>query len=208
MAKGYIFKGTILFITIIPIYLFVLCIRIFISKKSDKEISFRKELIRFIFTLYILAVAGVTLLPITIYFYGSPPIYDNVMSVNYVPFTDIARELSEMGQHNFSVAFQIKLLIKNVGGNFILLMPMGMLLPLLTSKVHSIKKSFILGFIVSLCIETMQFLENYSGLAFGRIVDIDDLILNSLGAAVGYCIFIFVSIFISKYKNSNNTLQN
>ncbi|WP_200272697.1 VanZ family protein [Clostridium yunnanense] len=205
---GYVLKGTLLFITIIPIYLFVLCIRIFLSKRSGKEISFKKELLRFIFTFYALAVVGVTLLPITIYVYGSPPTYDNYISVNYVPFTDIAREISQMGQHNFSVAFQIKLMIRNVGGNFILLMPMGMLLPLLTSKVDSIKKSFILGLMVSLCIEILQFLENYSGLTFGRIVDIDDLILNSLGAAVGYCIYIFVSLVISKYKNSNKVLQN
>ncbi|WP_341479455.1 VanZ family protein [Clostridium algidicarnis] len=42
------------------------------------------------------------------------------------------------------------------------------------------------GFIASLSIELLQLLENFLSIGFFRVVDVDDLILNVLGAILGY----------------------
>lgn len=197
MAMGYMFDKKILFKYGIPIYLILISIMIFVKKKRNKEIVVRKELVSFIFYIYVLALIGVTLFPISIIFNGRAA-YTDAIAVNYVPFKSIANSVSEVGHD----AFKIKLLIENVGGNFILLMPLGFLLPVLIRKANSFKKVLIICFLVSLSIETLQFLEDFLGIAFYyRIADVDDLILNTSGAAVGYGIYTFLNFIIWKCKN-------
>lgn len=196
---GYMIDKEILFIFGIPIYLIMTVIRVLLKKKKSKKINLFREITGFAFTVYILALVGVTLLPIEIIFKGGA-VHASGTAINYIPFQSIARDVAEVGRGHFSTAFQIELLIKNVGGNFILLMPLGFLLPILSNKVESIKKILIIGFAVSLSIELFQLLEDYSGLAFARIVDIDDIILNTSGAVLGYIIYFLINSIIRKYK--------
>lgn len=105
-----------------------------------------------------------------------------------------------IGHGHFSTVFQIKLLFRNVGENFVLLMPIGILLPILIKKINSIKKTFVLGLAVSLSTELMQFFEGFLKITIGRTMYVDDLILNFLGAAVGYIIYVFGISVIAKYK--------
>lgn len=195
-------KG-ILFMLGIPIYLVIVSIIIFRKRKNGKKIIASNELIKFIFFIYIIELLGVTLFPIEINFRGQA-FHSSYTAVNYIPFRSIASDVAQVGHVPFSTAFQIKLLIKNVGGNFILLIPLGFLLPLLIRKINSIKKVLIFDFAVSLSIEMLQFFESYFNIASGRIVDVDDIILNTAGAAVGYLIYTFLNSVIQKYKNKIN----
>lgn len=197
---GYIFDKEVLFILGIPVYIIILGVLIFLRKKKGIKITLSKELVKFLFGLYIFGLVGVTLFPLEIYFRGQS-LHTFAPVINYIPFASIARDVAEVGHGHFSTAFQIKLLIRNVGGNFALLMPLGMIVPILWKRINSFVKATLLGFGISLSIELLQLIEGYLKIGFLRIVDVDDLILNTLGAAVGYIIYAVINKAIFKYKN-------
>ncbi|WP_320668673.1 VanZ family protein [Patulibacter defluvii] len=68
--------------------------------------------------------------------------------------------------------------------NVALFVPLGVLLPLI-GGVRSLGRALLLGFLVSLGIEVVQFLSAVT-VSEGRIADVDDLIGNSLGVLLGY----------------------
>ena len=74
-------------------------------------------------------------------------------------------------------------IIWNVVGNMVMFIPSGIILPVVYKKLNSFNKVVAAGAFISLCIEILQ-------LPFAsRATDIDDLILNTLGVAVGYGIY-------------------
>ena len=74
-------------------------------------------------------------------------------------------------------------IIWNVVGNMIMFIPTGIVLPVVYQKRNSFWKVAAVGALISLCIEILQ-------LPFpARASDVDDLILNTLGVAVGYGIY-------------------
>lgn len=101
--------------------------------------------------------------------------YDGIISVdkiNLVPFTDIT---------GFSQSL-----------NIIMFMPLGFLLPFIWKEFRSPLKVLLAGAGYSFGIEFCQLFNN-------RVTDIDDLIMNTLGAVAGYVIWIiFVCMFHPK----------
>ncbi|MFF4183715.1 VanZ family protein [Streptomyces sp. NPDC001691] len=71
--------------------------------------------------------------------------------------------------------------VKQVGGNIVLGMPFGVLLPVLFPRTRGLVRVVLMTAFVMLTVETAQGL-----LVTGRAFDIDDVILNSLGAFTGY----------------------
>ena len=73
--------------------------------------------------------------------------------------------------------------------NIIMFMPLGFLLPLIWKNFRNAKKVVLMGFLMSLAIEICQLFNL-------RATDIDDLMMNTLGALVGYCCWkVFSLIF-------------
>jgi glycopeptide antibiotics resistance protein len=72
--------------------------------------------------------------------------------------------------------------IINLFGNIGFFIPIGFFLPFLSKKFSSAWKVILFGFLLSLIIEVWQ-------LFLPRGTDIDDIILNTLGTAVGYFLF-------------------
>ena len=73
--------------------------------------------------------------------------------------------------------------------NVLMLIPLGFMLPAIWPSFRSIKKVALTGFLFSLSIEISQLFNH-------RITDINDLIMNTAGAAIGYFIYKLL------YKNS------
>ena len=69
--------------------------------------------------------------------------------------------------------------------NAVMFVPLGVLLPLVTSRVRSWRTAWGVGAAVSTAIELSQLLE-YVVFRSGRSVDVDDVLANSLGALAGY----------------------
>jgi glycopeptide antibiotics resistance protein len=72
---------------------------------------------------------------------------------------------------------------EQVLGNFVMLLPLGIYIPLLFPRLSVFFKVFIVCLLVSVSIELMQLITSY------RSTDIDDVILNTSGAVIGYVIY-------------------
>lgn len=99
---------------------------------------------------------------------------------NFIPFKTILPYL--LGYKGWIIAGI------NLGANIALLVPIGLLLPLLYTRI-SWKGAFTAAVISGFLIETMQVLFQIG------IFDIDDVILNALGVMVGYWIYRGIKYF-------------
>ena len=117
-----------------------------------------KNFISLIFIIYFFFLFYIVTSPTIIY-------YDS----NFIPFKEI-----------FRYHFLSNLFIKNILGNIILFIPIGIYLPYkLKIKLFYI---ILLSLYFSLVIEITQLL-------IDRVFDIDDIILNVIGSLFGYLIF-------------------
>ena len=77
--------------------------------------------------------------------------------------------------------------------NVLLFLPLGFLLPLLSQSYHRLSLTAASGFLCSLAIECSQLLNLRCG-------DVDDLLMNTLGAVFGYGLwFLFSRLFRREY---------
>ncbi|SFC29863.1 Glycopeptide antibiotics resistance protein [Alkalibacterium subtropicum] len=172
---------------LVPLFLIiVLVIYItvyFISKK--KNLDFKRVSINILLGLSIIGILLVTVYP---RYYGTeiPTI------INIVPFTG----MYDIMFHSVDITVPIR----NLGLNILLFVPFGFFL---SQKISSLQKKvrlnlILAGLLFSLFIEVVQF-----SIPMGRSADIDDLILNTVGAFLGYIIWKilnskFPSISLSK----------
>lgn len=97
--------------------------------------------------------------------------------VNCIPFATIFSFIKRA----YESSINIDIVVRNIAANILMFLPMGMALPVLFEKKFD-KCWKLLLFVTALvlAIEIIQFV------TFLGSADIDDLILNVLGAAVGY----------------------
>jgi VanZ family protein len=75
----------------------------------------------------------------------------------------------------------VRAALLEIGGNIALLMPLGVLLPVLSNRFRGPLRILLAVGFVSLCIETVQ-----GSMIAGRAFDADDVILNTAGAVLAY----------------------
>lgn len=109
-----------------------------------------------LFTLYLCKMFDVVGIPAVQYIRWDP-------TVNLIPFGD---------EKNFRFFLQL-------GLNAVMFLPLGFLIPLLWSKCRRWYRTAAVGFLTSLTIELLQ-------LFSFRATDVDDLLMNTLGAWLGY----------------------
>ena len=127
-----------------------------------------------LFVLYILAL---------IYFlffadrYGQRAFAEREYHYNLVLFTEIRRFWTYREQLGFLAV------AANLLGNVVGFMPFGMILPLISRNARGFFFITFSGFTLSLCVEVTQLMTKLGSF------DVDDLLMNTLGAAAGYLIF-------------------
>ncbi len=99
-------------------------------------------------------------------------------NLNLKPFATIKMYLTA----NMQAEYAINNLVGNIAG----FIPLGILLPLLFSKLRSATATILVVLLMSFCFEIFQLL------GMVGVCDVDDLILNTLGGAIGYCIFLLL----------------
>jgi glycopeptide antibiotics resistance protein len=90
-----------------------------------------------------------------------------------------------------------KTLSKQIIGNFVMLLPLGIYLPLLYIRLRKAYNFFailLICFLVSVGIELLQLATSY------RSTDIDDVILNTLGGCAGFLIYLIIKAIIIPKK--------
>ncbi|MGH0594752.1 VanZ family protein [Bacillus pretiosus] len=192
----YMINGSVFIIVGVICYLIVRSI--FIGMKSKKGVNWWEELNSFLFVIYIGMVVAITLFPIPIGF--STGIENIRLSINIIPFASIIKDIGKIGiAYDGDVLFMIGLIVRNVGGNILLLMPLGFLAPIIWDKFKKIKNTILLGLAISISIELLQLIESLFS-SWIRITDIDDVICNVIGSIVGYFIYKITLMLASKFN--------
>ena len=142
------------------------------SKNSAKRRI--KHLGAMLFVIYILLL---------IYFlffseeYGRVAAEERIYRYNLIPFVEIRRFWIYREQ------LGVFAVITNLLGNVIGFIPYGFILPVIARKCRSGFFIILSGFGISLLVETIQLITKVG------CFDVDDLMLNTLGAALGYLAF-------------------
>ena len=114
---------------------------------------------------------------------------DRVYDYNLQPFHEIRRYLI------WWRVLGIRRVVLNLAGNIIGFVPFGALLPMLFHSVRKAWKVTVLGFEISALIEVSQ-------LIFGvGCFDVDDMILNTCGASLGYALYVSVIWIIGAFTD-------
>lgn len=100
-------------------------------------------------------------------------------SSNFVPFKTISTYIAAM----FNGSLKTSIAIKNVFGNLIMFLPMGIYLPYYLKKIHRVGRFTVSMIILLFVIEATQLVTRKGSF------DIDDFILNIVGALVGFGIW-------------------
>ena len=175
-----------------PIVLLIVEISRFIkAKRSKRKFFCLKEFFVIMFQVYLALLISVTLFPLMI--------DDRKVNliVNFIPIVNSVKDL--MVDVNTMGFFMVKFWIINILGNIILLSPLAFIVPVISKRFRSLKSVVLLCFCTSCFIEFLQFLSLFIGNL--RSVDIDDIILNTLGAFIGFGAFKVLSRF-SFFKNN------
>lgn len=145
--------------------------------------SFKRKLLATAFVVYLGVVAALTIVPTHVSGFRIP----DSNHINLVPLGySFTCFLQDSGAHPHLTAF----CMKNTLGNIALFLPLGFLLPLVFNRSWSLKRVMLIGFCLSFSIETIQFFSRFIGSL--RAVDIDDVLLNTLGACLGFVIYWYV----------------
>ena len=104
------------------------------------------------------------------------------LRINWVPFVRLT-----------DYAF-VRDLIWNVAGNVLMFVPTGILLPAAYRDLDRFSLTVLAGFMISLCIEILQIP------FYARATDVDDLLANTLGAALGYGLLALIRLGIRSRK--------
>lgn len=97
--------------------------------------------------------------------------------INIIPFKTIGGFFNRLSNSTINT----NIVVTNLLANLLMFIPMGMALPVLFSKYFDkLWKITIFTIVLVLFIEIVQFL------TFTGSADIDDLILNTIGAIIGY----------------------
>ena len=99
--------------------------------------------------------------------------------LNLEPFHTIRLFLKVLGSPAYNAAAVI-----NLGGNVFLFIPLGFFLPRIFPSLQKFRHTILVTFLIITAVELTQLFTLLG------TCDIDDLILNVIGAAIGYGIFI------------------
>ena len=147
-----------------------------------------KSIVKILFFAYICAVLSQTIFPeidIGVLSNTGMPYIDIYLdnnidpSINLIPFKDLYGYIINILEADKEMKHIAEL---NVLGNILMFIPLGLLLPMVYEKAKKTYMVILISSIFSLCIEITQLFLN-------RCFDVDDLILNIVGSAIGYIIF-------------------
>lgn len=175
MAREYLFLGGILAVVLVTSFL---VIRHFHAKRNGKEhrkINIKRLLWWLVFLCYIFVVAGATL-----FSRGSNYEYDMIPPLFYS---------YKNAWNNWSITEW-----RNIILNICMFVPFGLLLPMGLKWFRKCYRTYVAGFLFSLLIELSQMIFKIG------IFEPDDLLDNTLGAIIGFGLFLVLFKLYAKEK--------
>ncbi len=150
---------------LVPLFLLGMIWLVFWIKRQGRKLNVAQFVVLISFGIYLLCVIHLVFFPIGVNigrYANQTPWYQ---TINFIPILTI----------------DVWTFILNI----IMLIPFGMYIPFLNKKVASVKRAATLGLYLSLSFELVQLLIRGT-LGSGRSTDINDLIANTAGAAIGF----------------------
>lgn len=189
MNLVWMYIGSMIGYIIVAIPIYIVSRRIYI-KKNHIQVHKVHEIILGLFVMYLVGLASQTIIPrwdcgiisATGEFYFN--MYPGTTKINIIPFHTIYEYVFS---YNSNVSDWGSVSLLNLLANIFLFSPLGIFIPILWEKWQSIKKVTFLGLCITVFIEFIQFF-------IGRSVDIDDVILNTIGVIIGYGIFYLLKV--------------
>ncbi|PJI07526.1 MULTISPECIES: VanZ family protein [Clostridium] len=157
------------------------------EKIKSHKVSIFKSIVTVLSVIYIAALLKIILFKnVTLaQMFGE---YKKMRSVNLIPFKSIFESFAaSKGMGAFWTA-------SNVFGNLIVFIPFGYLVPMMWKKAMKFKNILMLSAGLSLFFETFQYITGTGS------SDIDDIMLNTMGAIIGYILLGYLKKFIKKDK--------
>lgn len=169
---------------VLGIVVFILLFNCIVLKKKYK---FEKVFMLLLSIFYFIGLLSVTFFPM--------PVDDNLIQYrissgdnevnNFIPLKSIIGAMDG----NFIMS-----MIHQLGGNLILLFPLAIFIPILFPKLIKFKTIVLIGFLVSLLIESLQFtISSIIGFTY-RSFDVDDLLLNTIGVGIGFLFYKYIYV--------------
>lgn len=106
--------------------------------------------------------------------------YERQYSYNLIPFKEIERYIKywdKIGAFTASI---------NLIGNVAAFVPFGALLPVISRSRLKFKESVVLTIDLTILVETIQLITKVGSF------DVDDMLLNTIGGIMGYCLFLII----------------
>lgn len=147
----------------------IACVRIAAIKSNNEKLVFHKEFSNLLFIIYILLL----------YELLTRSELNHNSGYNLVPFTEIFRY--PIGSNNFYF---------NVVGNIVMFIPFGYFI----STYIKPKRILPILIVSAISSATIEFVQS----CIGRSFDVDDIILNALGAIIGFLLYVALNA-IKKY---------
>lgn len=157
-------------LNLLPLYIFVI-----VDVLKREQITLLQIFIQLSFYIYLFVVFS-----LTIYFilFRELTWHTMIDMVYYRINNGIGFNLTP-----FTIFNYYSFLDRQIIGNLIMLLPLGIYLPLLYKKISSFMRVMFVAILFSASIEIIQLLVSNRG------ADIDDVILNSIGAGIGYILY-------------------
>ncbi|MBS3957496.1 MAG: VanZ family protein [Clostridiales bacterium] len=159
------------------------------------RVPWRRVLLEAVFVGYVLFAIDMSLLPVRFdavmreMYLSSWPYWQQ--SVNFVPLRTVVAQLSADAPP--TAVFQLF-------GNLALLIPLGVLAPLVIPRLRNLRAFLAFALSVAVGIELLQLLQKVALIGW-RSIDIDDVILNTAGALLGFGVWRLVAVVRSRFAD-------
>lgn len=187
--------NTIIILGCFALPMFIIIITMIIQIKKEKEILEKEKIRKFwfkvLFIIYCLLLVTVLFLN-NEYRMGRNFQNTNTFSKehfelsNIIPFSTVIGYIKQLIEHDINT----NIVIVNIFTNLVLFAPMGLFVPVLfKDKIKNTKQFIVIMIVITGIVEILQFI-TYRG-----STDIDDIILNTIGAII---IYLFMKTNVAK----------
>ncbi len=170
--RSFAFPILVLSLIVVPCWL---VFRLYRLRTPGHPLSFRREILLLTFVVYLSGLAAVTLEPSR----SSRARVEATDGIELRPnLASLTCSSASLPRGSTAQAF----CMRNARGNVLLFIPLGILIPLVWTRLR-FWRGLQIAIAVSCSIELLQFLSRAWGSK--RLADVNDVILNVLGASVG-----------------------
>ncbi|MFL5488217.1 MAG: VanZ family protein [Gemmatimonadaceae bacterium] len=163
-----------------------LVFRLYRLRTAGHRLSFRREIVLLTFVVYLSGLATATLIPN----HNSPSAAQAAVGIDFRPsLASLTCSSASLRSGSTAQAF----CVHNAKGNVMLFFPLGILIPLVWRRLP-FWRGILIATAVSVSIELVQYLSRGWS---NRSADVNDIVLNVLGACVGLALMSLLGLLRS-----------